>query len=277
MITLCVPSCNQDLFDSCLWHAAHYAAAPVDVVGVGNGVQLRPDPCVTFKSHRIESLPENVGVPAAMQRMWLTARELNGAGDDHVVLYLHDDLRLYEKGWDSRLQALFDAHPAAVLAGFSGTKALGANFIYKRPYSAAQLSRQGPLLSNLELHAEFHGLRVTEDQRVAFVDGFSLAFRASFLERIVGWTWWPFEFVHHAYDYAAACMARRHGGEVWLCPVRCDHGVPDKITHTRHAGTSTQPHYKALADKHGGDAEVHAKSHRFVYDTFGDVLPIEVP
>lgn len=211
-----------------------------------------------------------------MQRLWRRARDLSGAGDDHVVLYLHDDLRLYETGWDRRLGGLFERVPGAVLAGFSGTKALGANFIYKRPYSAAQLSRQGPLLSNLELHAEFHGQRVTEDQRVAFVDGFSLAFRASFLEKVGGWEWWPADAPHHAYDYAAACMARRHGGEVWLCPVRCDHGVPDKITHTRHAGTTPTPHYKALADKYGGDAEVHARGHRFVYNEFRDVLPIEV-
>jgi hypothetical protein len=278
MITLCVPSCNQDLFDSCAWHAAHYAdKEPFDLVGLGNGVALRPDPCtVGFASHRIESLPDNVGVPAAMHELWLRARDKNGAGDDHVVLYLHDDLRIYEKGWVSRLQGLFDRQPAAVLAGFSGTEELGANFIYKRPYSAGQLSRQGPLLSNLELHAEFHGQRVTEDRRVAFVDGFSLAFRASFLERVGGWKWWPFELVHHAYDYGACCMARRYGGEVWLCPLRCDHGVPDKITHTRHAGTSATPAYKDLADKHGGDAEVHARAHKFVYEEFKDVLPIDV-
>jgi hypothetical protein len=283
-LTLAVVSCNQDLFDSTCWHAAHYAAEPFELVGLGNGVALRPDPCtVGFSSHRIESLEDNIGVPAALHRLWEMSRSdavasaLDGAEPaDHVIAYLHDDLRVYEKGWDVRIKNAFAADRSILLAGFAGTAGLGHGQIYKIPYHLTQLSRQGPMLSNLELHAEFHGERVTENRQVAFVDGFALMLRQSFLDQISGWSWWPFDCVHHAYDYGIACMARRHGGKTLLVPVRCDHGVPDKVTHTRHAGTSSTDHYRRLADKYGGDAAVHAKGHQFVYDTFRDVLPINV-
>lgn len=284
-ITLAVLSCNQTLFDSCTWHAAHYSAtgdgntgAPnqLNLVGLGNGVQLRPTPYSGgWRQHRIESLPSNIGVPAGMHRLWELAKEIGTApASEQIIVYLHDDLAVLEKGWDHRVQAAFQRDPSIQLAGFSGTKGLGDGAIYKTPYHLTQLSRQGPLLSNLLLHAEFHGERTFTEQQVAFVDGFSLLLRRSLLDQLGGWAWWPAQHVHHAYDYGIACQVKRHGGKVWLIPSLCDHGVADTITHGRHAGTSMNPLFQDLVKRYGGNEAVHAASHRFVYDTFRDVLPI---
>lgn len=285
-LTLAIVSCNQTLFDRTAWHAAHYASGgdsnlgyvtAINLVGIGNGVQLRPDPCVSgFKKHIIRSLQANEGIPAAMHKLWQMAQEFDVPPEEHLIAYLHDDLIVLERNWDARVCTTFISDPDAVLAGFSGTKGLGHSDIYKEPYHLTQLSRQGPLLSNLYLHAEFHGERTTETQPVAFVDGFSLILRQSFLDVIDGWSWWPKECVHHAYDYGIACQAKRSGGSVWLVPVDCDHGVQDPVNHGRSAGTSGSNHYQKLAATYGGDAAVHAASHRFVYDEFKDVLPIRV-
>ena len=283
-ITLAVLSCKQELFDSCIWHAAHYAAAgdsntgapnQLNLVGLGNGCEIKPSYVKGFRQHRIESLPENIGVPAGMHRLWELAKDVSSVpANEQVIVYLHDDLRILEKGWDNRVKAAFARDASVQLAGFSGTTGLGHGDIYKTPYHLTQLSRQGPLLSNLLLHAEFHGQRTTAEQLVAFVDGFSLLLRRSFLDQLNGWSWWPPEHVHHAYDYGIACQVKRHGGKALLIPVLCDHGTPDPITHGRHAGTSMNPLFQDLVKKYGGNEAVHAAGHRFVYDTFRDVLPI---
>jgi len=276
-ITLAVLSCNQELFDACTWHAAHYSAAGdantgkannLHLIGLGNGVALRPTPFPQgFRSVRIESLPANVGVPAGLHRLWELAKESSVPADQHLIVYLHDDVRVLEKGWDERVKAAFQ-DPAVQLAGFSGTTGLGDGDIYRVPYHLTQLSRQGPLLSNLLLHAEMHGQRTTAEQQVVFVDGFSLLLRRSFLDKLDGWSWWPpAPCVHHAYDYGIACQVKRHGGKTWLVPVLCDHGVQCGITHTRHAGTAMNPLFQDL---------VKLYSHRFVYDTFRDVLPLRL-
>lgn len=272
-LTLAVLTCKQELLDSCLWHAVHYAEKPFHIVVIGQGFlpDLRHAAGENVVAQAI-GLPGNIGVPRGLHALYKMC-----SSDTDVVCYLHDDVRVFERGWNTRVVAAFEHDSSVLLAGFSGTKGLGANFIYKRPYHLTQLSRQGPLLSNINLHAEFHGQRTTDEQEVAFVDGFSLALRRSFLDDIGGWSWWPFDCVHHAYDYGIACQVRRKQGKVWLVPVLCEHGVPDPITHDRHAGTRGSPIYQDLANQFGGDTEVHARGHRFVYDEFKDVLPIEVP
>jgi GT2 family glycosyltransferase len=249
------------------------------LVGLGNGFALRPTVFPKgYSSVRIESLPENVGVPAGLHRLWELATQAAPAKpEDHLIVYLHDDLRLLEKGWDQRVKAAFARDSAVQLAGFSGTTGLGDGNIYRIPYHLTQLSRQGPLLSNLLLHAELHGQRTLADQQVAFVDGFSLALRGSLLEKLNGWSWWPGPpCLHHAYDYGIACQVKRHGGKVWLVPVLCDHGVQCNVTHTRHAGTAMNPLFQNLVKLYGGNGAVHAASHQFVYEQFRDVLPIRL-
>lgn len=279
LLTLAVATCTPDLFNSCVWHACQYAEGPLSVVAVGNGVALEPSTYTNGAAPLgLRSLPENVGAPAAFHLLWEMAREQHPevSPERHLICYVHDDLKVLESGWNKRVERLFGSHHRAMLAGFAGTTGLGHGDIYKEPYDLTQLSRQGPLLSNLLLHAEFHGRRVTKEQQVAFVDGYAMVLRRSFLDERYGWSWWPPECIHHSYDYGIACMVKRHGGETWLVPVHHDHGVPDKITHGRHAGTAGNPIYLELAKKYGGVAEVHARGHRFVYDEFRDVLPIRV-
>jgi hypothetical protein len=113
--------------------------------------------------------------------------------------------------------------------------------------------------------AEIHGFRYQGDREAASPDGFSIIVRRSLLDRIGGWSWFP--FVHHAYDYAIACQARRHKMKCWLIGV-----------HVKHWGgkTACGPIHQEMAKKFGGDTKVHADAHRFIYDQFRDVLPFQV-
>lgn len=258
-VHLAIATCQPDLFYQTAKLALENAEGEVVVLAFGNGCELKCDfpSCAT-------SFSKNLGVPAALHELWGMSRSLGPAeGNDTIICYIHDDLQILERGWDARVRETFTRDPNCGLAGFGGSTALGGSEIYKVPYEVHQLGRRD-FWSNM-VGAEVHGRRTTEPRPIVFTDGQSMFVRRSLLDKINGWSWWPFHLVHHAYDYGIACMARRHGYTGWLVPC-----------HVNHLGGQTMPLYHALADQHGGDAAVHAASHKFVYENFRDVLPLRL-
>lgn len=278
-LSLCVPTANPKLFASAVRHALGNATGPVDIVGFGNGCKLdrwvlnevdpggplaAPDPLPFW--YFFDRSDGNIGVPAALHRIWTLARGLQSDSCEHILAYIHDDLEIHEKGWDKRVIAAFERDPKIGLVGFGGATALGGDEIYKAPYEIHQLGRRD-FYSNMN-GAEVHGHRTTEERPIVFTDGMSMIVRRSLLDAIGGWSWWPFELVHHAYDYGIACMARRHGYKAWL--------VPCAIHHIG-GQTAMMPVHQDMAKRYGGDNVVHAAAHRFVYETFRDVYPLRLP
>jgi GT2 family glycosyltransferase len=267
---LCIVSATPELFWDAARHAVENARGQVSIFGFGNGCELSWDDAVDLWEDRpglmgyTESAEVNHGVPHALHRLWASVRE-HASGPEDVLCYIHDDLRILEPGWDTRVLNAFRHDPRCGLAGFGGATALGGDEIYKRPYEVHQLGRRD-FFSNM-VGAEHHGKRVTTEMPIVFTDGQSMIVKRELLDKIDGWSWWPFHLVHHAYDYGIACMARRHGYSAWLVPCHVEH---------RGGLTACGPKYHELAAKHGGDAAVHAASHRFVYDTFRDVLPLRL-
>lgn len=261
-LRLCILSCKQELFDDAVSHALDNASGPVSLVGFGNGLPLS----FPQVDGHTESSVENRGVPYGLHRLWEICKDLwPDPPDEELLCYIHDDFQILEKGWDERVKAVFEKDPRCGLAGFGGSTALGGDEIYKAPYEVHQLGRRN-FFSNM-VGAEVHGGRVTQEMPIVFTDGQSMILRRSLLDTIHGWSWWPFDLIHHAYDYGIACMARRHGYTAWLVPCAVNH---------LNFQTASQPVYKDLAETHGGDAAVHAASHRFVYETFRDVLPLRL-
>lgn len=203
--------------------------------------------------------PNNIGVTRGLHEIWENAR---AAGGYDLIAYQHDDLDVYETGWDSRVIRCFERNQNAALASFSGAAGLGSDALYREPYELHQLGRH-MFMSNMR-SAEAHGVRVTRERHSATFDSFSMICRMSFLDKIGGWNWYPYPC--HNIDNSMACMARRHGLETWFIPVDCEH----------HGGsTSTKAVYQDYAqEEFGGDAKVHADSHRWMYDEFKDVLPL---
>jgi hypothetical protein len=210
-----------------------------------------------------------------------------------VIACFHDDLEIQQEGWDLLVTDLFERRPTVGLVGFGGGVGLGADDIYQVPYDPMQLARQR-FISNMR-DAEAHGERVTEAQRVSVLDGFSQIGRREYW---LGWTLAeaatgrqvPAEanlfaemqrwgIIHHAYDAALGCFARRLGWEVWMLPVACHHhgGLTAVADPRYHAWANDRPLYADHRGKvHRGDQAFWAKAHRIVYDQFTDVLPIRV-
>ena len=184
-----------------------------------------------------------------------------------VIACLHDDVAIYDKGWDTTVEFLFALKTRCILAGFGGALGLGDSDIYRKPYSPMQLARQD-FISNMR-DAEQHGRRVVEPPRVACLDGFSLIGRAEFF----GWAWEEMErlgVVHHFYDGLISGMVAGERKEVWLLPVYC-----------HHAGGQTavgSVGYQKWAERQidGGDQGFWEAAHRIGYEELRGVLPLRV-
>jgi hypothetical protein len=133
---------------------------------------------------------------------------------------------------------------------------------------------------------------VTEAQRVSVLDGFSQIGRREYwegmhqqasvspvLEGNLFALMQRWGIIHHAYDAALGCFAKRLGWEVWMLPVACHHhGGLTAVANSRyHAWANDRPLYADHRGKvHRGDQAFWARAHRIVYDQFTDVLPLRV-
>lgn len=282
-LTVCVVSAQLELWKTVMNFAIRNAKEPIHVIGFGNGwtkeeEELAHRYVVDLFIERgwvreeatvaVESIPENGSVAAARHRVWQTATIRSAAlhldAAEDILCYLHDDVEILDPAWDVRVKTVFREHPDVGLAGFACALGLGEDMIYKVPYVLQQVGRH-TFGSNM-VDAELHGFRTTSDMEAASPDGFSMILRRSLLDKVCGWDYFP--YLHHTYDYAIACLARRHGYKCWL--IACS---------VRHWGgkTSLTEIHRKTAEQYGGDDQVHKDGHRWLYDNFRDVLPFKVP
>lgn len=202
------------------------------------------------------------------------------AGAD-VIACLHDDFEIHDQGWNVRVLRHFERHEKCGLLGFGGAIGLADTDIYQKPYAPMQLARIG-FRSNL-VDAEVHGMRSLLPEPVACLDGFSQIGRREFWDGQIrpegdrsGYLTRPWKYledlgmVHHFYDGALGCLARRQGWETWYLPIR-----------GRHLGGQTavgDAGYQEWAKTQtpGGDHGFWETAHQKAYEAFRDVLPIRV-
>ncbi len=204
-----------------------------------------------------------------------------------VIALLHDDLLIQEDGWDVSVLNRLSERPECGLTGFGGGQGLGDSDIYRVKYKPIQLARQG-FVSNMQ-DAELHGRRWKAPVRLACLDGFSQIGRRDYwlgnLGQVNRASKAAFDdplnhgpnlfqrmadlgIVHHAYDAALGCYAKRLGWEVWLTPVACHHkGGETAVADRRY-------HDWAKTQHPDGDIGSWEDAHKTVYDEFVDVLPI---
>lgn len=216
-----------------------------------------------------------------------------------VIACLHDDVWMEETDWDAKVLDCFADNPQCGLLGFGGATGLGAANIYQVPYDPMQLARQD-FVSNMR-DAEAHGRRAhassewrlaCRPERVACLDGFSLIGRREYWEGwsvfdqqqpyslVGGGAWNLFQrmadagLVHHAYDSALGCYAKRLGWEVWMLPLRCHHH--GGLTAVADPAYHEWAHRQQTHDDERGDQGFWNFAHRWVYKEFRDVLPIRI-
>ena len=205
---------------------------------------------VWFNDH-----PSNLGVVGAYQKLYEKVQS-------DILLFLHDDVICREQDWDLRLMAEFIDDPSTAVVGFGGALWHGLPDLYKVPYQLQQLQR-GSYRSNVD-DAEVHGERFTGRCEVAVLDGFALAVRRSFLDRIGGFAKISEGCNFIAYDYALCALARRYKQKVRMVGIRCHHrgGV---------TSVSNDPSVKQYVNQQAYD-----ESHRWYYENFRDVMPARV-
>lgn len=181
--------------------------------------------------------------------------------EEDILIYVHDDVTIHDADWLDRVLEPF-ARPDCVTVGLGGALSLGHPHLYKKPYRLQDMARGGYRSNQTDWQT--HGERETGSCRVAVVDAFFMAVRRDFLLRVGGW---PVEHLtHHCLDLWLACEAARHRKETWMVGV--------SVTH-HGGGSSTKPAYREAKWLQGGTLEGdHRQPHRWLYETYRDVLPI---
>lgn len=222
------------------------------VMGVATRQWEQWDDCVeSWRDTANQSLnivvAEGLDVLPAFQQIYLSTTE-------PIIGLVHDDVVIYERGWNSRVLNCFN-DPTVGVVGFGGALGHGTPNLYEVPYHLPNLARQH-FLSNMR-DAEKHGGRFTGDRDVAILDGFALFVRRSILDKVGGW---PVDkpYGYFMYSEWLCCEARRQGYRIRLIGVDCEH----------------------LGGKSSGfisPKENYELAHSYFYEHNRDVMPYRVP
>jgi len=201
-----------------------------------------------FPDHKLIINQENQGLIFPLNQCYKESK-----GD--VIAILHNDVYVFDRGWDKDVLAEFEKDPKLGLAGFLGATGVGPTG-----------GRQGTLSNMLE--AEIHGERFTGVKPVVIFDGLSLICRRTMLDQVGGFD--QGYAYHHFYDRDIS-LASYYGG--WTNKVI---GV---FCHHRSGLTANRPdHQKWIDQKMGtsnftGDKASYDASERYFIQKWGNKLP----
>lgn len=170
-----------------------------------------------------------------------------------IMALIHDDVMIYEPGWDVRVLREFD-DPTVGLVGFAGAMGHGMPQMYTEPFRIPNLVRRD-FISNMR-DAEKHGSRFKGECDVAVLDGLALFVRRSVLDK---WGGWPIDqkVGYFMYSENLCCEVRRQGLRIRFVGVDCEH----------------------LGGKSSGTPLPHSyeEEHRWFFEKNRDVMPYAVP
>lgn len=156
---------------------------------------------------------KNVGVLPALQQ----AYEYFKYSEVEYIFFTHNDVTMFEKGWDTKiiktLEGINAGHFKGVgVAGFYGAKGLGTSELYVRDYQMHQLVRVENVSNCNRMPAghNYRNIKGPENwEQVAVMDGFSLIVSTKFLNEQNGFdTNLP---AHHMYDNHTCMQAIDRG------------------------------------------------------------------
>ena len=181
-----------------------------------------------------------------------------------ILVYCHDDVTVHDPDWVGRMVQVFESKPDCVAVGLGGGLGLGSKDLYRKPFDIWNLARRGYRSNQTDWRT--HGELEEGSCRVAVLDAFCMAVRADWLRSVGGWP--VVHLTHHCLDTWLACMAARWEKEIWMTGASCTH---------HGGGSSTTKGYSGAGWLQGGTLEQdHIRPHRWIFDTYRDILPIEV-
>lgn len=188
---------------------------------------------------------------------------LDGSNEKYLIM-IHDDVEFHDAYWQKSLADVMETDPDAVAVGVGGATSLGRKDLYRKPYNIWNMARGG--YASNQKDAETHGERFTGVRKVAVLDAFCMAVRVDWLRSRGGWP--VNRLTHHCLDLWLACEAARCGKSIYMVGVACHH---------HGGGTSTKESYAKASWLQGGTMEKdHEMPHKWLYEEYRDVLPIEV-
>lgn len=199
----------------------------------------------------------NLGVRPALNQIFSEA-----VGE--VIVYTHNDVEMYQKGWDNVVREAFLNHPKAGIVGAYGAKGIGTEDIYETLYMMQQLARRN-CVSNARMDKTIHGFRNMKSryENVAVFDGFFMAIKKELLDRTNGFS--DILPIHHSYDNLICIQSLQLDYENILISLDVTHvGGQTDVKEDWTKGTGKTK------------AEIHADAHPPLYEYGKGVLPIVV-
>lgn len=257
-LTICVPVMNQIEDTKGQWGclvANTLNKEEVELVVINNGSTdgtadfLNRFVFPHFPDHKLINNPENIGVLASMQQGYTESK-----GD--VIAYLHNDLYVFDYGWNNRVIENFENDPRLGLAGFLGAEGAG------------KTGGRMNTCSNM-LEAEIHGTRIEETRKVAIFDGLALIARRGMLDQVGGFD--QAYTYHHFYDRDISLASLFGGWNNLMIGVYCHH---------RSGVTANRPEYQTWIDNKmqtqnfTGDKASYDASERHFIEKWSGKLPI---
>jgi hypothetical protein len=177
------------------------------------------------------------------------------ATTEEVLGYCHDDLVIYESGWNTRILKEFE-DPTVGMVGFTGALGHGTTDLYSPAgYHLPNLARQ-TFMSNMR-DAEKHGVRFAGERDVAVCDGLGIFVYREILERVGGWKA-AAPYGYWLYSEFLSCETRRQGYRIRMVGIDCLH----------LGGKSSQFIAKS---------PTYEEAHYYLWEHNRDVLPYRVP
>jgi hypothetical protein len=233
----------------------------VSVICGGDGPILPGNP----KVRKIMNRKNRVSPCQAYQRALETTQA-------EILILVHADLEVHDPGWLERLlspftnQALINGtwRDLVVGVGLGGAIGLANRDLYRKPFMVQNLARQGYRSNQTDW--EVHGSRESGVARVAVLEQFALAVRTDWVRARGGFP--VAKIQHHGIDMWLGCEAARDSKELWMVGASCTH---------YGGGTSTKGEYQhAKWLPPGGPDQEHLNAHRWIWDEYRDVLPLEI-
>jgi GT2 family glycosyltransferase len=186
-----------------------------DLVIVDNGAGLEYNQGLDYIPPQLKNVTKidntyNVGIPMAYNQAWRAAK-----GD--FIAILHNDLLIYEDGWDIKVRKYCNDNIGII--GFGGATGIGTDDIYRSSYRVDQLIRIG-FMSNM-VNAEAHGKRMTTEwEPIVVLDGYILILNRKFLEVNNGFS---DDFGFWMYDNNICLESIKAGYKNIVVNVSCEH------------------------------------------------------
>jgi GT2 family glycosyltransferase len=199
--------------------------------------------------------------------------------DADILIFIHSDLIIAEKGYDQRILKAFEDNPKLGMLGFIGSneidsaggRGVGTTSNFQGNKTERHLAT-GQVLSWVGSRAEAHGMRNDGLTPAAVVDGCAMVFRREVLEKIQQRPDFP---IHHFYDRLLSSETREAGYDMAVLGIACDHISGQTVGHEGAyddaAREWAEAHGLTLEGSHNWDTVIYKEAERQWINEYRDI------